>query len=285
VHPHTFYANQFNHEKRDEVFVVIPFNERFHPRWRDVIEPCIREDLGLRAVRVDENVAGETTVHQILDGIAHARLVIVDITSTPTSTKKDEPRPLRNANVMWELGVAHVMRLPDEVLVVRSDTESTPFDLTQFRPYDYDPREPIEARRVLKNLAKGRLAAIDHGHAAHVLRLASSLDYLAFEMLLSAYEGRFRPHRPQTTGEFLIYAAKAPAMTRLFQHRLLRATFPTVTVEDLSAPHETSAAELMEYEITELGKAVIMVAGRQLVGSNPDPALVDRLANLDDDVK
>src|SRR5262249_20798391 len=76
LHPHTFYSTLFEHQKRNEVFVIMSFAPEFDDRWVRVIEPCIREDLGLKANRVDYNCSGESIIHDILDGIAHARLVL-----------------------------------------------------------------------------------------------------------------------------------------------------------------------------------------------------------------
>jgi hypothetical protein len=121
LHPHTFYSTLFSHEKRNEVFVIMSFAREFGDRWRRVIEPAIREDLQLTPNRVDYNLSGESIVHDILDGIAHARLILADITSSIMTDQYGELWPQRNGNVMWELGIAHLMRLPDEVLLVRSD--------------------------------------------------------------------------------------------------------------------------------------------------------------------
>src|SRR4051812_14440909 len=119
MHPHTFYTSLFDFAKRDEIFVITSFAPEFNRRWERVIEPAITQELKLRANRVDYNDSGESVIHDIMDGIAHSRLVVADITSTPMTDRRGSVWPQRNGNVMWELGVAHVMRLPDEVIIVR----------------------------------------------------------------------------------------------------------------------------------------------------------------------
>src|SRR5262249_37251083 len=151
----------FEHEKRDEVFVIMSFAPEFDDRWVRVIEPCIREDLGLKANRVDDNKSGESIVKDILDGIAHAKLVLADITSSPMRDHHGHVWPQRNGNVMWELGITHVMRVPDEVVVVRSDNDQSIFDLTQFRAFQYEPLDVLVARRYLAELARDRLRAVE----------------------------------------------------------------------------------------------------------------------------
>lgn len=63
LHPHTFYSTLYGHDKRDEVFVVMSFADEFTARWKQVIEPTIRDDLKLFANRVDFNRSGESQVH------------------------------------------------------------------------------------------------------------------------------------------------------------------------------------------------------------------------------
>ena len=47
MHPHTFYSPLFEHKRRNKVFVIMTFAPEFNDRWLRVIEPCIREELGL----------------------------------------------------------------------------------------------------------------------------------------------------------------------------------------------------------------------------------------------
>ncbi|MGD9127196.1 MAG: hypothetical protein PVH19_07430, partial [Planctomycetia bacterium] len=161
MHPNTFYASLFEHDKRDEVFVIMSFASEFNARWENVIRPAIETDLQFTANRVDYNESGESVVHDILDGIAHARIVLADITSVDMFDMNGQKWPQRNGNVMWEVGIAHTMRLPDEVIMVRSDCEESIFDLTQFRAFEYDPSDPPNARNYLCKLIKDRLKSVD----------------------------------------------------------------------------------------------------------------------------
>jgi hypothetical protein len=78
---------------------------------------------------------------------------------------------------MWELGIAHTIRLPDEVLVFRSDDEASLFDLTQFRAFPYEPDDdPVEAKRRLVTLARDRLRSLDQSRSDYLRRCVESLD-------------------------------------------------------------------------------------------------------------
>src|SRR5438552_1364827 len=120
MHPHDYYSSLFEPTKRDEVFVIMSFAPEFEERWFRDIAPCLEKDLKLTANCVDYRISGESIVTEILDGIAHARLVLADITSSKMTDSYGIEWPQRNGSVMWELGVAHMMRMPDEVLMIRS---------------------------------------------------------------------------------------------------------------------------------------------------------------------
>jgi hypothetical protein len=191
MHPHTFYASHFDRNKRNEVFVIMSFDSQFDARWTNVLEPAIEVDLGMTANRVDYNWSGESVLHDILDGIANARLVIADITSVPMTDSGGTPWPQRNGNVMWELGVAHAMRLPDEVIIVRSDSDKSIFDLTQFRAFEYDPNDLVAARSVINQLASDRLKSVEQYKSRKVKEAIESLDADSLKLILSNEKNRF----------------------------------------------------------------------------------------------
>lgn len=170
MHPNTFYSNLFNQEKRDEVFVIMSFADEFAPTWLNIIEPAIRDGVKLKPNRVDNNESGESIIHDILDGIAHAHLVLADITCSIMRDRSGVIWPQRNGNVMWELGIAHVMRLPDEVVTIRADEEASIFDLTQFRAFPYAPRDAAGSRALIETLCKDRLKQIDQVGSDYVRR-------------------------------------------------------------------------------------------------------------------
>ena len=184
MHPNTFKSNLVSAELRDEVFVVMSFAAEFNERWEKVIQPAIAE-IGFTANRVDYNQSGESIVHDILDGIAHARLVVGDITSVQMSDAAGAVWPQRNGNVMWEIGIAHSMRLPDEVLLIRTDSERSIFDLTQFRAFTYDTTDFDDTKHWLIELMTDRLRAVDQTKSSLVAQAVSSIDSLGIHFLLT----------------------------------------------------------------------------------------------------
>jgi hypothetical protein len=112
MYPKIFLEYFRDFERTNRVFVAMPFSPDFKPRWDDVFRPAI-EAVGLEAFRVDMRKTGDSIQTEILQQISQAQLILVDVSTDETGH--------RNANVMYELGVAHASRLPDEVIIVRSD--------------------------------------------------------------------------------------------------------------------------------------------------------------------
>lgn len=60
---------------------------------------------------------------------------------------------------MYEIGLAHAIRHPEEVLIIRSDADPLLFDVANIRVHRYDLNKPEEASkqltRTLQRLAAG----------------------------------------------------------------------------------------------------------------------------------
>jgi len=108
--------------RRDDslVFVLMPFTERWSDYvWRSEIKPLVEgiPECSLRCIRADD-LYGHDVVQDIYESIVRARIVIADITG-------------RNANVFYELGIAHT--IGKDVILLSQGTEHIPFDLQRFR--------------------------------------------------------------------------------------------------------------------------------------------------------
>jgi hypothetical protein len=258
MHPNTFYASLFNRPKRDEVFVIMSFAPEFESTWTQIIEPAIRDDVKLTPNRVDYNRSGESIVHDILDGIAHSRLVLGDITCTRMRDMHGTLWPQRNGNVMWEVGIAHVTRVPDEVILIRADDEPSIFDLTQFRAFPYDPSNIPESRATVATLCKDRLRAVSQFRADYVERFARELDYPSWMVLLLTSRGNgYKPPIVRNVGEVLTNISILPAISRLLEMGALETAFVTITPEFIKTSGNEPYEKCMRYEITPLGSAIL----------------------------
>ena len=99
-------------------FVLMPFSDRrVAAVYSSVVEPAIRK-AGLAPNRADERY-GADVMHDIWAGLNEARLVVADLTG-------------RNANVFYEVGIAHTLGKP--LLLLSADGgKQIPFDLNRFR--------------------------------------------------------------------------------------------------------------------------------------------------------
>ena len=121
-------------EYLETCFMMMPFGNWFDKYYQDIYVPAIR-DAGFEPVRADELFSSGSVVEQIWEQIKKARLLLADLTD-------------RNANVFYELGLAHAARKP--VVFTAPRVEDVPFDLRHLRVIIYDIREP-EWASALKN--------------------------------------------------------------------------------------------------------------------------------------
>jgi hypothetical protein len=100
-------------------FVIMPFAAPFEDVFAKLIKPALE---GYEVVRADTRFDERSILAKIMTGIDEAALVVADITET-------------NANVMYELGVAHALGKPT-VMIARS-VSNLPFDIRAYPVHEY----------------------------------------------------------------------------------------------------------------------------------------------------
>ena len=107
------------------------FDPRFSERFENVIRPAIEDQPiaggKLTAYRVDNSKSGDSILTEIVSGIAHARLVLADVSIIDEG--RFTQQPVRNGNVMYEVGLRGVQD-PSEVLLIRDDSKKFLFDVS-----------------------------------------------------------------------------------------------------------------------------------------------------------
>ena len=95
-------------------------------------------------VRAKEIEGQNNILRDVIEGIARSDLIIADLTDA-------------NANVFYELGIAHTLGRP--VILVTQSVKDLPFDLKSYRALEYDAIFPCieEAKKRLSQLAMGFL--------------------------------------------------------------------------------------------------------------------------------
>ena len=129
----------------DTCFVVQPFAAPLGDYYTTIYEPAIAK-AGLKAVRADAEIFGTgKIIDQIWDGINTARVLVAELTT-------------RNANVFYELGLAHALRKP--VILVSSNKEDVPFDIGHVRVIYYDVNDPFWGNKLIEKVAENILQAL-----------------------------------------------------------------------------------------------------------------------------
>jgi hypothetical protein len=153
------------------------FGDSYRRRFTEVIEPAIGrlevDGEGLRAFRVDNSKTGDSILTDIIDGIAHSRLVLADVSSVGRDAVSGDS--YRNANVLYEVGIALSCRLPEDVLLVRDDRDKFLFDVSTVPHITVDFTNAESATRILGEALGDRLKAQRFALDARVLMATASL--------------------------------------------------------------------------------------------------------------
>jgi hypothetical protein len=137
----------------DTCFVMMPFGQWYDRYYQEIYIPAIK-DAGFEPVRADELFSTGSVVEQIWEQIEKSKVLLAELTE-------------KNANVFYELGLAHAARKP--VVFTAGRLEDVPFDLRHLRVIVYEVREPgwgDKLKRLitdyLRNAAKDPARSIPH---------------------------------------------------------------------------------------------------------------------------
>lgn len=108
-------------KKQKQAFVIIPFDPEFETIYHDLLVPSL-EASGFEVSRADSMLDQRNILKDIIRGIDSADLIIAELTSL-------------NANVMYELGIAHGLEKP--TILLAQSIEDVPFDLRSYRVIPY----------------------------------------------------------------------------------------------------------------------------------------------------
>jgi hypothetical protein len=108
-------------------FVLMPFDSLFQTQYERVIRPAV-EELGLKCIRGDEIYSKPNIMSDVWKSIRKSRLIIAELTN-------------RNANVFYEIGLAHAIGKP--IILLTRNEDDVPFDLKSLRYRYYDVNDPF----------------------------------------------------------------------------------------------------------------------------------------------
>jgi hypothetical protein len=104
-------------------FVLMPLKEPFLTYYEDHIKPIL-EGLGLTVKNANDVKRSGPIIEYIWEYINTAQLIVADITGS-------------NANVFYELGMAHTIGKEPIILTCDKDDAPIPFDIRHLRYFTY----------------------------------------------------------------------------------------------------------------------------------------------------
>ncbi len=120
---------------QSDIFMVMPFRDKYNAIYEDVIRP-VAANLNLTIKRGDEFTSTRGSIMQEVWAALNAcKLVIVETTEV-------------NANVYYELGIAHTLGKPAILITQTKDVVDLPFDIRHLRFTVYD--DTIEGSKKLE---------------------------------------------------------------------------------------------------------------------------------------
>ena len=111
---------------KPKCFIIMPFGGWFDKYYFEIYVPAI-EEAGFEAKRADDLYRPGNIVNDIWKYTKEATVVLADLTN-------------KNANVFYELGLAHAITKP--AVLITASMEDVPFDLRSLRVIEYDKNSP-----------------------------------------------------------------------------------------------------------------------------------------------
>jgi hypothetical protein len=229
------------------------FDTKFDNRWKNVIEPAIKE-VGLYPYRVDQKTISDSIITEIITGISKCRLFFADVTTLAHC----EDRVFRNENVLYEVGIAHSRRLPEEVVLFRSDDDRLLFDLANIRVNPYNPDEkPTESKKLVKEALYSAIKEIDLQKHHSIKYAVESLTYdgVQFILDLAINDNKLKLYRIKST----ILASGGLAMRSVSIQHLISLGVLSIKYPELESGVLKPDDKKYEYTLTSFGKIVAEV--------------------------
>lgn len=124
---YSIYPKQFRNSRipieKNRCFVLMPFNSRFDEIYGQIKKRLLDSDYTCN--RADELFGSVPIMGNILEEILRAHFVIADLTG-------------QNANVFYELGIAHSFKDAQNIVLISQGVSDIPFDIRHLSTIIYD---------------------------------------------------------------------------------------------------------------------------------------------------
>jgi hypothetical protein len=136
------FSNYRVSSSRPKAFVAMQFSEPYNEVYRDAVEPLVKE-IGFEPLRIDDVYGPGIIVNDIINNLSESTIVLAEISE-------------KNANVYYELGLAHAFGKP--TLLMATKGTSLPFDVGSHRCIFYE--NTIAGRSKLQTSLKHSLMSL-----------------------------------------------------------------------------------------------------------------------------
>lgn len=140
--PKAVFSNYRVSSARPKAFVAMQFTEPYNEVYRDAVEPLVKE-IGFEPLRVDDVHGPGIIINDIINNLSESSIVLAEISE-------------KNANVYYELGLAHALGKPTLLMAIKGT--SLPFDVGPHRCIFYD--NTIAGRGKLQESLKRSLMSL-----------------------------------------------------------------------------------------------------------------------------
>lgn len=145
IYPKQFLSENV-HVEKNRCFVIMPFSDDYRGTYAEIKAEL--GDLGIICNRVDEIRGSKPIMNKIITEILKARYIIADLSEC-------------NANVFYELGIAHSFRDSRNILLVKQKESKYPFDLSHLPYIEYTPDNSFGLREIVKRFINESMYAAD----------------------------------------------------------------------------------------------------------------------------
>lgn len=135
MHPKTFFESVHPEFQSGTCFVLMPFSDDLTEVYETIREAVGSTALNFACQRADDIRGAGYIMESVLEGIGKSEFVIADLTTA-------------NPNVFYEVGIAHMAKEVNKVILLVQESETIPFDLSPFRCIKY--KQSIAGAKKLK---------------------------------------------------------------------------------------------------------------------------------------
>lgn len=130
-----------------KAFVIMPFDDPIANNLYDLSTKPVCKEFGLEVQRADEIFTTNPILDDIVTAIEEASVIIADISG-------------KNPNVFYELGMSHMLKRKQTIMITHEEYKGVPFDISHFRIIKYEntisgkTNYETQLRRTLRNILR-----------------------------------------------------------------------------------------------------------------------------------